>query len=230
MYNWHCRWHWGLRLSMRWWTFAIDPVHSRQVMNGKGIVYIWEHINTKFGSKQTVLHLIGWKESLKWCTTDDSNHCSLMLSLCCILLYTNDLNTMQHCQLYTSCMRQSVTSVVGQRRQCVKMLLLLWVFAVCVCCSCRLLTPRFTAAVPVTACLLFIFVMATLLRTALTDPGIIPRATPQEAADTERHIGNAGCCLVQQSVIVSNDPIQTHTATTWQHIFLWGHVCPWCRM
>jgi len=87
MYNWHCRWHWGLRLSMRWWTFAIDPVHSLQVMNGKGIVYIWEHISTKFGSKQTVLHLIGWKESLNWCTTDDSNHCSLMLSLCCILLY-----------------------------------------------------------------------------------------------------------------------------------------------
>jgi len=36
---------------------------------------------------------------------------------------------------------------------------------------------------------LFIFVMGTLLRTALSDPGIIPRATAQEAADTERHIG-----------------------------------------
>ena len=61
---------------------------------------------------------------------------------------------------------------------------------VCIC-SCRLLVLRFTAAaaVPVVACLLFIFVMATLLRTALSDPGIIPRATPQEAADTERHIG-----------------------------------------
>jgi len=59
------------------------------------------------------------------------------------------------------------------------------------CCvsSCRLLMPRFTAAVPVVACLLFIFVMATLLRTAFSDPGIIPRATPHEAADTEKHIG-----------------------------------------
>jgi len=56
--------------------------------------------------------------------------------------------------------------------------------------SCRLLTPQFTAAVPVIACLLFIFVMSTLLRTAFTDPGIIPRATQHEAADTERHIGN----------------------------------------
>ena len=50
--------------------------------------------------------------------------------------------------------------------------------------------PRFTAAVPLVACLLFVFVMATLLRTALTDPGIIPRATPDEAAETERHIGS----------------------------------------
>jgi len=50
--------------------------------------------------------------------------------------------------------------------------------------------PRFTAAVPVVTCLLFIFVMATLLRTALSDPGIIPRATRQEAEDTERHIGS----------------------------------------
>jgi len=63
------------------------------------------------------------------------------------------------------------------------------VWSLCICISCRLLTPRFTAAIPVVACLLFIFVMATLLRTALSDPGIIPRATVQEAADTERHIG-----------------------------------------
>jgi len=43
--------------------------------------------------------------------------------------------------------------------------------------------------IPVFGALLFIFVMATLLRTAWSDPGIIPRATAQEAADTEQQIG-----------------------------------------
>ena len=38
--------------------------------------------------------------------------------------------------------------------------------------------------------ILFIFVMAALLRTAWSDPGIIPRATAEEAADTERQIGS----------------------------------------
>jgi len=31
--------------------------------------------------------------------------------------------------------------------------------------------------------------MATLLRTSFSDPGMIPRATPDEAADIERQIG-----------------------------------------
>ena len=55
--------------------------------------------------------------------------------------------------------------------------------------SCRFLVGRLSAAVPVTACLLLFFVMSTLLRTAFSDPGIIPRATPDEAADTQRVIG-----------------------------------------
>ena len=36
---------------------------------------------------------------------------------------------------------------------------------------------------------MFIFVMATLFRTSFSDPGVIPRATPDEAADIERQIG-----------------------------------------
>ena len=51
------------------------------------------------------------------------------------------------------------------------------------------LTKEVSPAIPVVAGLLFIFVMSTLLRTSFTDPGIIPRATPEEAADTERQIG-----------------------------------------
>jgi len=46
--------------------------------------------------------------------------------------------------------------------------------------------------------------MASLLRTSWTDPGIIPRATVQEATDTERQIGShllhvllqMMCCLM----------------------------------
>lgn len=37
---------------------------------------------------------------------------------------------------------------------------------------------------------LFFFVMGTLLRTSFSDPGVLPRATPDEAADLERQIGN----------------------------------------
>ena len=44
-------------------------------------------------------------------------------------------------------------------------------------------------AIPVADGLIFVFVMATLLRTSFSDPGMIPRATPDEAADTERQIG-----------------------------------------
>ena len=46
-----------------------------------------------------------------------------------------------------------------------------------------------TPAIPVIGGVLFIFVMATLLRTSWSDPGIITRATAEEAADTEREIG-----------------------------------------
>ncbi|KAJ6664560.1 hypothetical protein lerEdw1_006133 [Lerista edwardsae] len=37
---------------------------------------------------------------------------------------------------------------------------------------------------------MFLFVMGTLLRTSFSDPGVLPRATPDEAADLERQIGN----------------------------------------
>jgi len=36
-----------------------------------------------------------------------------------------------------------------------------------------------------------VFVVFSLLRTSFTDPGILPRATPDEAADIEKQIGKA---------------------------------------
>lgn len=47
-----------------------------------------------------------------------------------------------------------------------------------------------TIAIPIVGAILFLFTMLSLLRTSLTDPGIIPRATPEEAAYVEKQIGN----------------------------------------
>lgn len=44
-------------------------------------------------------------------------------------------------------------------------------------------------AVPFIAAWLFIFVMSTLLRTAFSDPGIVPRASAEEAAYIEKTLG-----------------------------------------
>lgn len=55
--------------------------------------------------------------------------------------------------------------------------------------SCSYLAENVTIAIPIIGGLLFIFTMSSLLRTSLSDPGIIPRATPEEAAYVEKQIG-----------------------------------------
>ena len=62
------------------------------------------------------------------------------------------------------------------------------------CSSCRYLSVELTPAIPVIAVIIVVFVMSTLLRTAFSDPGIIPRATPLEAEETERRIGTLFFC------------------------------------
>ncbi|XP_033739648.1 palmitoyltransferase ZDHHC9-like isoform X1 [Pecten maximus] len=54
--------------------------------------------------------------------------------------------------------------------------------------DCPYLATNVTPAIPAIGAALFIFVMATLFRTSFSDPGVIPRATPDEAADTEKQI------------------------------------------
>lgn len=54
--------------------------------------------------------------------------------------------------------------------------------------DCPYLAVHVTPAIPAVGGALFIFVMATLFRTSFSDPGVIPRATPDEAADLERQI------------------------------------------
>jgi len=68
-------------------------------------------------------------------------------------------------------------------------LLLLLIYWPLCCFSCRYLALNLSPAFPVVGALLFIFVMSTLCRTAFMDPGVIPRATPDEAAAIEKLTG-----------------------------------------
>ncbi|NXB10318.1 ZDH14 palmitoyltransferase, partial [Cnemophilus loriae] len=54
--------------------------------------------------------------------------------------------------------------------------------------DCPYLSEKITPAIPAVGGILFFFVMGTLLRTSFSDPGVLPRATPDEAADLERQI------------------------------------------
>ncbi|XKL61343.1 hypothetical protein PGB90_008400 [Kerria lacca] len=59
--------------------------------------------------------------------------------------------------------------------------------------ECPYLTVKVSPFIPVITLLLFIFVMSTLLKTSFTDPGIIPRATADEALYTEKQIKITAC-------------------------------------
>ncbi|XP_023025600.2 palmitoyltransferase app [Leptinotarsa decemlineata] len=54
--------------------------------------------------------------------------------------------------------------------------------------DCKYLAENVTIAIPIIGAMLFIFTMSSLLRTSLTDPGIIPRASSEEAAYVEKQI------------------------------------------
>ncbi|XP_072535929.1 palmitoyltransferase ZDHHC18a isoform X2 [Salminus brasiliensis] len=58
--------------------------------------------------------------------------------------------------------------------------------------DCPFLVANLTVCIPVIAGVLFLVVVITLLQTSFTDPGILPRALPEEAADIERQIDNSG--------------------------------------
>lgn len=54
--------------------------------------------------------------------------------------------------------------------------------------ECPYLAVHLSPAVPIFAIILFFFVMATLLRTSFSDPGVLPRALPDEATFIEMEI------------------------------------------
>ncbi|XP_017580454.1 palmitoyltransferase ZDHHC14 [Pygocentrus nattereri] len=58
--------------------------------------------------------------------------------------------------------------------------------------DCPFLASNLTPAIPAIGGVLFFFVMGMLLRASFSDPGVLPRATPDEAADVERQIDANG--------------------------------------
>ncbi|OXB70993.1 UNVERIFIED_CONTAM: hypothetical protein H355_012545 [Colinus virginianus] len=58
--------------------------------------------------------------------------------------------------------------------------------------DCPFLARHLTLAIPIIAAVLFFFVISCLLQTSCRDPGILPRATPSEAADLEKRIDAMG--------------------------------------
>ncbi|KAL1378631.1 hypothetical protein pipiens_015461, partial [Culex pipiens pipiens] len=54
--------------------------------------------------------------------------------------------------------------------------------------DCPFLAERITPAIPIVGGILFVFTMSSLFRTSFSDPGIIPRASQDEAAYIEKQI------------------------------------------
>ncbi|XP_056150034.1 palmitoyltransferase ZDHHC14-like [Lampris incognitus] len=59
--------------------------------------------------------------------------------------------------------------------------------------DCPFLASNLTPAIPAVGGILFFFVVGMLFRASFSDPGVLPRATPDEAADLERQIDVANC-------------------------------------
>ncbi|MEQ2242794.1 Palmitoyltransferase zdhhc14 [Ilyodon furcidens] len=59
--------------------------------------------------------------------------------------------------------------------------------------DCPYLASHLSPAIPAVGAVLFVFVMGMLFRASFSDPGVLPRATPDEAADLERQIDSTGC-------------------------------------
>ncbi|MEQ2298213.1 Palmitoyltransferase zdhhc14 [Ameca splendens] len=59
--------------------------------------------------------------------------------------------------------------------------------------DCPYLASHLSPAIPAVGAVLFVFVMGMLFRASFSDPGVLPRAMPDEAADLERQIDSTGC-------------------------------------
>ncbi|XP_063055113.1 palmitoyltransferase ZDHHC18a [Engraulis encrasicolus] len=113
--------------------------------------------------------------------------------------------------------------------------------------DCPFLVANLTVCIPVIAGVLFVFVVFSLLHTAFTDPGILPRALPDEAADIERQIDNSGSSsyrppprtkeiLINEQVVklkycftckMFRPPRTSHCSLCDNCVERFDHHCPW---
>lgn len=113
--------------------------------------------------------------------------------------------------------------------------------------DCPFLVKHLTSCIPVIGGVLFVFVVITLLQTSFTDPGILPRATPDEASDIEKQIDNTGTTtyrppprtkevLINQQVVklkycftckMFRPPRTSHCSLCDNCVERFDHHCPW---
>ncbi|KAK7926261.1 hypothetical protein WMY93_008571 [Mugilogobius chulae] len=113
--------------------------------------------------------------------------------------------------------------------------------------DCPFLVEHLTVFIPVIGGVLFVFVILALLRTSFTDPGILPRATPDEAADIEKQIDSSGSSsyrppprtkeiLINQQVVklkycftckMFRPPRTSHCSLCDNCVERFDHHCPW---
>ncbi|KAG5265103.1 hypothetical protein AALO_G00261460 [Alosa alosa] len=116
--------------------------------------------------------------------------------------------------------------------------------------DCPFLVKHLTSGIPVIGGVLFVFVVISLLQTSFTDPGILPRATPEEAADIEKQIDNPGASssstyrppprtkeiVINQQVVklkycftckIFRPPRTSHCSLCDNCVERFDHHCPW---
>ncbi|XP_032374884.1 palmitoyltransferase ZDHHC18a isoform X1 [Etheostoma spectabile] len=113
--------------------------------------------------------------------------------------------------------------------------------------DCPFLVEHLTVFIPVIGGVLCVFVLISLLRTSFTDPGILPRATPDEAADIEKQIDTSGSStyrppprtkeiLINQQVVklkycftckMFRPPRTSHCSLCDNCVERFDHHCPW---
>ncbi|KAK6327599.1 hypothetical protein J4Q44_G00032440 [Coregonus suidteri] len=113
--------------------------------------------------------------------------------------------------------------------------------------DCPFLVKHLTVFIPAIGGVLFVFAVISLLHTSFTDPGILPRATPDEAADIEKQIDNSGSStyrppprtkevMINEQVVklkycftckIFRPPRTSHCSLCDNCVERFDHHCPW---